>query len=80
MGVVKKLFGGSKPKTPRIVQAPAASSQSTGPSAADIAAQEEEEKKRRIVALNAGGIPGQLTPAGGVQGAATVSRKALLGL
>jgi len=39
----------------------------------------EDEKRKRLLAVNARGLPGQLTPAGGVGGSASVARKMLLG-
>lgn len=41
---------------------------------------EEDEKKARLLAIRQGGLGGQLTPSGGVQGQATTARKQLLGL
>lgn len=41
--------------------------------------QEEIAKRKRVAAMARGGAPGQLTGAGGVQGAATTTRKTLLG-
>lgn len=73
-------MGGGAPK-PQTFKAPAATpAADKGPSAADIAAQQEEEKRKRLVALNASGGAGQLTPAGGVAGQANTTRKMLLGL
>lgn len=76
--IAKGFLGGGKPKsapTRTIIkqQAPARDTSS------DNREQEEEAKRKRIVALNAQGRPGQLTPAGGVQGGETVARKQLLG-
>lgn len=85
MGIVKKvantltggLLGGKQPKAP--TYKPPKSTPTTTKSAVDIAAQEEEERRKRLLALNAGGDKGQLTPAGGDTSTAPVARKTLLG-
>lgn len=65
---------------PAAVAKPATTAASTNTqSAADVAAKEEEERRRRVVALNASGNRGQMTPAGGDTSAAPIARKMLLG-
>lgn len=69
MGLFSALRGsGGGGNTPRPAQ-----------STAQTPAQIEDERRKRLVALNAGAGQGQLTPAGGVAGQATVARKTLLG-
>lgn len=70
----------SKPKA-RPLPAPVVTAKApSGPSASEIAERKDDERRKRTLALNAGGNAGQLTPAGGVQGQASLARKQLMGL
>jgi hypothetical protein len=79
LGIIGGLMGG-KPKAvappTRAAVLPATEDKK---SPADIAADEEEQRRKRLLALNATGGNGQLTPAGGDQSTANVTRKQLLG-
>lgn len=90
MGIVKKAFKMISPiailagmadgkKSTTQPKPAAAAATGTNQTAADIAANEEDEKRKRLLALNAGGSAGQLTPAGGVTGASQLARKTLTG-
>lgn len=71
---VKGLKGEKKPQAAAAPKAAAA--------AGKTPEQEEDDRRKRIIAMNAGGQTGQMgqmTPAGGVGGQASVSRKTLLG-
>ena len=74
MGFLKGLMGAKKPIPLTTAPAP---KPAIDPNDPDVIA--DEARKRRI-ALNAGPQPGQMTPAGGAAGQATVQRKTLLGL
>ena len=71
------LFGGKKKPSAAV---PAAAAKPAGPSPTEVAQKEDEDRRKRILALNQKGQTGQLTPAGGVQGEGTTTRKQLLGL
>jgi hypothetical protein len=79
MGFTKELFGGLLGG--QMMPAPSSSAGAT-PAAGDKTAMvdaEETARRKRAAAL-AAGSPGQMTPAGGATGTATLARKTLLGL
>lgn len=71
IGGAKGIFGGGKKSGGA---APAAAAAPAGQTAAQV----EEARKKRLAALS-GSAQGQLTPAGGATGTASIGRNTLLG-